>query len=189
MKILKLIVENFKGIKCIEIEPKSELVKIEGVNGAGKSSIIDSIEAVFRSGHYMPDLPVRIGAESASIIAEIGDKDNKIIIEKVIAPDKKVKIKVTKNGEKIKKGQEMLNALCSGVSFDPFEFLTLRPLDRVETLKRALGIDFDEMDKQLVTLKSERLYKFQVKQGATHNLIKYDGVTKTELPEDRKSVV
>ena len=45
MKILKLTAENFKKLSAVEITPDGNVVVISGKNGAGKSSVLDAIEA------------------------------------------------------------------------------------------------------------------------------------------------
>ena len=43
MRIIRLQAENIKRLQAVEIEPHGDVVKITGKNGAGKSSVLDSI--------------------------------------------------------------------------------------------------------------------------------------------------
>ena len=42
MKILQLIVQNFKNITIAEVTPTGGTIIISGENGAGKSALLDS---------------------------------------------------------------------------------------------------------------------------------------------------
>ena len=43
MKILELRAENIKKLVAVEIKPDGNIVEITGKNGAGKTSVLDSI--------------------------------------------------------------------------------------------------------------------------------------------------
>lgn len=63
MKILELRSENFKRLKALEIRPDGSLVTIAGRNGAGKTSVLDSIYAALAGKAAAPAVPIRKGAE------------------------------------------------------------------------------------------------------------------------------
>ena len=44
MKLLELKIENFRGIKNLEIKPNAKNIIIEGENGSGKSSVTDALD-------------------------------------------------------------------------------------------------------------------------------------------------
>lgn len=71
--VLGLHVQDFKGIKVIGLRPKPIGVnRIMGDNHEGKSSLLDSIEVALSGKGALPEQPVRIGADEARIVAEIG---------------------------------------------------------------------------------------------------------------------
>lgn len=51
MKIIKLTIRGIRGIKDeITLEPNGENMVISGINGTGKSSVVDAIEFLFTGG-------------------------------------------------------------------------------------------------------------------------------------------
>ena len=50
MRIVELKTENVKRIQAVEITPQGNVVVIGGKNGAGKSSVLDSIEYALHGG-------------------------------------------------------------------------------------------------------------------------------------------
>ena len=73
MKILKLTCENFKKLRAVEITPKGELVEICGKNGAGKSSVLDSIWWALEGTKHIQAMPIRKGADKARIRLDLGE--------------------------------------------------------------------------------------------------------------------
>lgn len=62
MNIIELKAENVKKIKAVSIEPGGKpIVKISGKNGAGKSSVLDSIQYALGGKTLQCDRPVRDG--------------------------------------------------------------------------------------------------------------------------------
>ena len=64
--------ENIKNIRVVEISPKDNTVIISGKNGAGKSSVLDSIEYAF-SGKSLPRKPIRDGELKVQIVIDLGE--------------------------------------------------------------------------------------------------------------------
>ena len=71
MKIIKLTAENFMRLVAVEISPQGNAIMITGKNGAGKSSVMEAIKALFQGKKYHPDKPIRDGADHAEIIGVI----------------------------------------------------------------------------------------------------------------------
>ncbi|MCI0540823.1 MAG: AAA family ATPase, partial [Verrucomicrobiales bacterium] len=73
MKIIKLQTENVKRLQAVEITPGGgNMVVIGGKNGAGKSSVLDSIEFAL-GGDPSAKMPVRRGEDKARIVVDLGD--------------------------------------------------------------------------------------------------------------------
>lgn len=73
MKILKLRSENVKRLSVVEITPDGALITIGGKNGAGKSSVLDSIAYVLGGEKLVPTQPIHTGESEAKITADLGD--------------------------------------------------------------------------------------------------------------------
>jgi DNA repair exonuclease SbcCD ATPase subunit len=145
LRIINLEVENYKGIRAIDITPKDDLVMITGGNGQGKSSVLDSIYAILCGGaaSRVTQTPIHDGEDFAIATAKVGDaktgeikyivtrrwKDNDAGTVTVMAPD----------GAKYSSPQKMLDEIIGKLSFDPFEFVGQSAKEQVETLIGALG--------------------------------------------------
>lgn len=73
MKIVKLVAENVKRLHAISITPEGTLVTIAGKNGAGKSSVLDSIAYAMGGEKLVPSEPIRNGEAEAKIVVDLGD--------------------------------------------------------------------------------------------------------------------
>lgn len=143
MKIIKLEAQNIKRLKAISIEPDGSLVVIGGQNGQGKSSTLDAIEYALGGTSGICDEPVRRGEGKAKIVCDLGD----IVVTRMFAKTGQSALAVTnKDGQTFGSPQTMLNELVGRISFDPLEFATMKPADRLETLKAVVGLDFSVAD-------------------------------------------
>lgn len=143
MKIIKLEAENFKRLTAVSIEPNGSTVVIGGMNGQGKSSTLDAIEAVLGGAGHAPSDPVRHGAKAARIVLETEDL---IVTRKFStrgAPQLEVK---AKNGGVYPSPQTLLNGLVGSLSFDPLAFARIKPAEQAETLRKLVGLDFSIVD-------------------------------------------
>lgn len=73
MKIIKLVSENVKRLSAVEITPAGTLVSVGGKNGAGKSSVLDSIAYALGGKELIPVEPIRAGESDAKIVVDLGD--------------------------------------------------------------------------------------------------------------------
>lgn len=74
MKIVKLVSENVKRLTAVAIEPgEGALVTIGGKNGAGKSSVLDSIAYALGGKELIPAVPIRAGEREARVMVDLGD--------------------------------------------------------------------------------------------------------------------
>ena len=72
-RIVRLKAENVKRLKAVEITPEGEIVVIGGKNGAGKTSVLDSICYALGGKSVQPVKPVRNGEKKAVIVCEMDD--------------------------------------------------------------------------------------------------------------------
>jgi hypothetical protein len=152
MHIVELHAENVKRLKAITIRPSGNVVVIAGRNGQGKTSTLDAIEMLLAGNKALPPDPVRHGAGSARIVADLGE----LVVEKTISSKGTQLVVKNADGKKLSSPQTILDQLCSKVAFDPLEFSRMDPKKQDAVLKQVLGIDFSELDADHATIYERR---------------------------------
>lgn len=151
-KIISLSSENVKRLHAVEITPKGNVVVIGGRNGQGKSSVLDSIQYAL-GGDPDVSMPVRKGEEKARVIVDLGD----IVVRRTFTATGGTSLIVTDaDGKKQATPQSILDRLVGRLTFDPLEFSRQKPQQQAETLRRLVGLDFAEQDKERARLYEER---------------------------------
>lgn len=146
-KILRLESENVKRISVVEITPEGELVIIGGHNGAGKSSVIDSIEWALGGKAAIEDMPIRRGETHARTIIETTD----YIVQRTYTLQEDgsfntyLKVTTTEGGT-LTNPQQVLDGLIGNLSFDPLAFVGLKPKEQRVSLVKLAGLDFGRLD-------------------------------------------
>lgn len=149
-RIIRLASENIKRLKAVEIFPNKHVNRISGANGSGKTSILDSIEWVLQGTSNVPSQPVRKGSGRARIVAET---DEYIITRTFTEGGSRnglLKLESKANPGTFRAGpQELLNEILGRISFDPLEFLRMKPEKQLEELRKLVkfDIDLDQLDK------------------------------------------
>jgi DNA repair exonuclease SbcCD ATPase subunit len=158
MKIVKLLAENFKRIKAIEIEPNGNTVLITGKNGQGKSSILDSIVSALCGKKYCPDKPIRDGEDHAEVVIETEN----YIIKRTFTEAGGGAVTITNaDGMKASSPQKLLDKIVGQIAFDPMEFINLGETERGrkdqrDKLMELVGLNFSDIDEKINAIKSER---------------------------------
>lgn len=155
MKIINLKVNNFKGIKAIDITPQDETVIISGKNGAGKSSVLDSIFYALSyktASKQMPEA-VRNGEEESSITVDLGEY---VVtrFDKWTSGNSYLEV-TTKDGSVIKSPQSLLDTMMGKISFDPLELVRMKDEDRQNLLLDIGGVK-EQVDK--LRTEAEQVY-------------------------------
>lgn len=158
MKIVRLMAENVKKIKVVEITPTGNLIPIKGNNGAGKSSILDSIWWAIHGRSNIQSKPIREGEERAEIQLDLGTLH---VTRKFIKQDDgtfTTSIKVTQpDNSSFSSPQKMLDAMTDSLSFDPLEFSRMPPRDQISQLESLVpDFDFEENRKTRDNVFQER---------------------------------
>lgn len=154
MKIVHLKAENVKRLKAVEVTPTHDVVIIGGINGAGKTSLLDSIMYALAGKDVLPDKPVRKGKDKASIELDLGS----LKISREISADGTATLKVkSAAGVPQKSPQTVLDALVGELTFDPLDFTRMKPKDQVQTLKELVGLDFTDQDNAIAAATERRL--------------------------------
>lgn len=142
MKVTKLINSNYKNARRVEIVPDADgkLVIIEGNNGAGKSSVLDSIAAALGGvDSKNTPKPIRDGQSSAEIIVETED----LTVTRRFTPSGSTLSVMSKDGAKFSKGQAKLDELVGKLSLDPFAFTQLDDKKQLAQLLDLVDLPFD----------------------------------------------
>ena len=156
--LLELHAENIHRIQVIDITPGDDMVVLGGKNEQGKSSTLDCIEMMLRGAKAFSEEPVRQGQPEGVIRGTLGTPEGivKFRISRVIQKNGTHELVVTDEttGEAIRSPQKFLDALVSGLSFDPMGFALLENKKRIEILKSLIPYDFNALSR-----KREKAYK------------------------------
>ena len=153
VKIIKLEAENIKRLCAVEITPQGNIVEITGANGAGKTSVLDSIWWGLGGTRTHQKVPIRAGQEYARIKLDLGE----LKVTRHFSKRKPIKegqpetfttrITVeTNKGARYQSPQHMLDKLLSSLSFDPLKFANMESHEQHKTLKSLLGLDFSDLE-------------------------------------------
>lgn len=152
MKIIRLQAENIKRLIAVDITPDSAVVRITGKNGAGKSSVLDAIWYALGGTDTLPSQPIRKGETKASITIDL---DDLIVERRFTAKSSYLEVR-NKEGAKFASPQTMLDGLLGHLTFDPLEFMRLKPRDQFEQLRELMGLGFAALDRQRAQCYEER---------------------------------
>ncbi|GEM_PF-2501551 len=138
MKIVRLNIRNFMGIKQVDLSPTMATI-IKGKNRQGKTSILKAIESAFLAGDQTAK--IRTGEDSAEILIEMDE----LFILRQIQRNGGSNLTVSDtNGEEVKRPQEYLNSIVGGFSFNPAEFFLLKPKDQIKYLLESFPLKLDK---------------------------------------------
>lgn len=145
--------ENVKKLKVVRIVPPAAgAVIVAGENEQGKSAVLDSVEYAFCDGRALPLKPIREGEKRAVIKLDMGE----FIITRIITPSGS-RLEITNaDGTKVNGPQAMLDGLRGELSFDPLAFSRYKGREQVDALKKVLGLNFSEVDKEREELYADR---------------------------------
>lgn len=152
MKILSLQAENVKRLRAIEIEPDGSMVIVGGRNGAGKSSVLDSIAYALGGRALCPTEPIRRGETTARARVDLGE----FVVERTWT-EKGSYLKVKNaDGFEAPSPQAVLDMMVGRLTFDPLEFVEMPPREQVEALRELVGLDFEALDTERAILYNDR---------------------------------
>lgn len=149
MRIVGLEASNFKKLRAVAIYPTGDLVEIRGKNGAGKTSVLDSIWAALAGKSAAPTVPIRNGAEEARIRLDLGE----LVVTRTFrrGKDGEVTTNLTvtaADGARYGSPQTMLDKLVGALSFDPLAFSRLEAKQQFDQLRQLVpGVDFDAIQR------------------------------------------
>ena len=186
MKIVRLQSQNVMRLVAVDITPTGDLVVVGGKNGAGKSSVLNSIAVALGGLALAPQEPIRAGESEAKVVVDLGEikVTRRFFRSKVHAnecasrgpipigeqpmtcncamtwSDTSSTISVT-NAEgtaKYAKPQAMLDDLLGKLTFDPLAFAQDKDVKRqAETLRQLVGLNTKDVDDRRRMAAAERL--------------------------------
>lgn len=139
MKIISFSAGNFKRLTAIEITPTGDIVTLTGDNGAGKSSVLDGIEATVAGKNALPEKPIRDGAVKADTVVKLS---NGLTLKRVYTASGST-LKITDSNDAVQPSpQGLLDKLIGNLAFDPLEFSRLKGPEQRAILQKLVGLDF-----------------------------------------------
>jgi DNA repair exonuclease SbcCD ATPase subunit len=153
LKIVRLEVSNVKRLRAVKIETNGAAsVIVGGQNAQGKTSLLDSIEMAIGGARTIPEDPIRHGAAKASIVVDLGD----LLVERTFSKTGTTLVVRDRDGAKMSTPQAILDRLCSKIAFDPLAFMREDGPKQNEILRRLVGLDFSQSERQRSALYDER---------------------------------
>lgn len=153
MKLISLSITNMRKIRAAEFNfDGKSMVEIRGRNGAGKSTVIDSIIYLLKGSREIPANAVTNGEEKGTIIATLGE----YTVRRVIDQAGKSTLTVESSSGKVPRPQDFLDQL-SGKFLDPEYFIGLPSAEKRAMILSYAGIDFSDIDKEIAEAEQNRL--------------------------------
>ena len=145
MKIISLKSENIKRLVAVEITPTGNLVEITGANGAGKTSVLDSIWWALGGTKPHQSRPIRDGETEAKIRLDLGE----VVVRREFKQRKEGRVTTSlvvenADGSRFPSPQSMIDQLLDSLSFDPLAFARMTAKGQYDVLRSFVsGVDFE----------------------------------------------
>lgn len=153
MKIIRFAAENFKRITVVNITPDGNLVQITGKNGMGKTSVLDGIWAVLESSEALQSVPIRRGADKATLKLELGTGGKvELIATRTLRKRKEAAgftntlTVETTDGFRAPSPQAAMDKLLGQITMDPLAFTRMDGKRQFDALRSLVpGVDFADL--------------------------------------------
>lgn len=169
LKIISLEAENVKRLKAVRIIPDGNVIVIGGENEQGKTSVFDCIRMALGGSKETPFVPIRRGANSATITLDLGELVAELSMD---STGRKIVVR-NADGKSQAKPQAILDALYNKVAFDPLAFSMRKPEEQKNILRQLVGLDFAEENQKRAELYEKRTIVGRIKNEAEVNISKF----------------
>jgi DNA repair exonuclease SbcCD ATPase subunit len=169
MRVLNLKVHNILKVSDLDMSMDGHhLVLIGGKNGQGKTSAIRALLMALcgKRGMDFPDVVLKEGEDHGWVKVDLsGDEDlgdlQGLTIEMGFRRRRGGKIEesfrlLDSTGEEAPEPRKLLSSLYSLRAFDPLAFEKAKPKEQAELIRRLLGLDFTDADKEYDQVFAER---------------------------------
>lgn len=145
MRIIKFTAENVKKLRAVEITPEGHVVEVVGLNGQGKSSVLDAIFYALGGSEGVPSQVIRNDEEKAFVKLELGDnKVTELIVTRHFTAEGVTRLTVeSRDGARFPSPQGLLDTLVGALSFDPLAFTRMRSAEQLRELRKVVKLDAD----------------------------------------------
>lgn len=140
--VVHIAIQNLFGLTECVIEP-GQVTLLEGGNGAGKSAVLDAVQAAFTIKGIVGE-PVTQGATKGTVLLKLKDGTQ---INRTYSADGKSTVKVlTAAGDDKRSKQSWLDDLFGGQVVNPVSFVGLDDKEKAKVLLSALPIHVTQED-------------------------------------------
>lgn len=137
MRVAKIQIRNILGIEELELEP-GQMTVVEGLNGKGKTSVIEAIRSVLEGGHDVTLL--RKGAEKGEVVILLDDQTE---IRKTITEKGSDLSFIHPELGPLRQPKGHVEKLFDALSANPIAFLTADPKRQLEIFLETIPFEFD----------------------------------------------
>lgn len=147
MPITELVVDNYMRVQHVDLEPKAGINEITGMNGQGKSSLLNAI-ATMGGKRQVAWKPIHDGAEEARIVIGMdGVGEVPVRMIRTFKTNEAGEVVPTvvlegPGGARFPKPQALLDAIVGEFSFDPLSVLSMDK-GRLQSVLEKFVPDFD----------------------------------------------
>ncbi len=162
MLITTCRITNYKRIRDVEIRPDadSHLIMIGGQNAAGKTSVLDALDAAIGGKARVAGDPVHHGMARAAITIEYDG--GALVVDRIIEPSGETTLKVSGKDGSVRSPQALLDKLLGARMIDPLAFLRLDPKDQRARLLALIDAKGELLD---LEARRERIFEKRTEVG------------------------
>ena len=164
-KLIELHAENIKRLKVVDITfpPDENVVVIGGKNNAGKTTVLDTVMYGLGGKNLICDEPLQRGKKKGEITLKLGNPKAdpppvELTVKRTFKKNSPGSLVITQSDKKNipMPPQTMLNKMQGDLMFDPVAFMGEKPEKQADILRRLVGVDTTDVDKQISAAREER---------------------------------